>query len=59
MKGGEPKVFAFSWSFRIPAEFLELLEARRPFALVATPGQEFPQSPAESYSPNRPSTMNP
>ncbi|CAP99523.1 hypothetical protein E8E15_007828 [Penicillium rubens] len=34
MKGGEPKVFAFSWSFRIPAEFLELLEARRPFALV-------------------------
>jgi hypothetical protein len=34
MKGGEPKVFAFSWSFRIPAEFLELLEARQPFALV-------------------------
>ncbi|KAJ5529474.1 hypothetical protein N7527_002867 [Penicillium freii] len=34
MKGGEPKVFAFWWSFRIPAEFLELLEARRPFALV-------------------------
>jgi hypothetical protein len=22
------------WSFQIPAEFLELLEARRPFALV-------------------------
>jgi hypothetical protein len=34
MKGGEPKVFAFCWSFRIPAEYLELLEARRPFALV-------------------------
>lgn len=34
MKGGEPKVFAFCWSFRIPAGFLELLEARRPFALV-------------------------
>ncbi|KAJ5372996.1 Protein of unknown function DUF3468 [Penicillium concentricum] len=34
MKGGEPKVFSFCWSFRIPAEFLELLEARRPFALV-------------------------
>ncbi|KGO47718.1 Protein of unknown function DUF3468 [Penicillium expansum] len=34
MKGGEPKVFAFLWSFRIPAEFLELLEAHQPFALV-------------------------
>lgn len=34
MKGGEPQVFAFCWSFRIPVEFLELLEARRPFALV-------------------------
>lgn len=34
MKGGEPKVFAFWWSSRIPAEFLDLLEARRPFALV-------------------------
>lgn len=34
MKGGEPKVFAFWWSFRIPAEFLELLELRRPCALV-------------------------
>ncbi|KAJ5502567.1 hypothetical protein N7463_005441 [Penicillium fimorum] len=34
MKGGEPNMFTFSWSFRIPAEFLELLEARRPFALV-------------------------
>jgi hypothetical protein len=34
MKGGEPKVFAFCWSFRIPAGFLELLEARQPFALV-------------------------
>lgn len=34
MKGGEPKVFALWWGFRIPMEFLELLEARRPFALV-------------------------
>ncbi|OQE42429.1 hypothetical protein PENCOP_c004G05197 [Penicillium coprophilum] len=34
MKGGEPKVFAFCWSFHIPAKFLELLQARRPFALV-------------------------
>ncbi|OQE00559.1 hypothetical protein PENVUL_c050G04524 [Penicillium vulpinum] len=34
MKGGEPKVFAFCWSWRIPEEFLELLQARRPFALV-------------------------
>ncbi|EKV09800.1 hypothetical protein PDIG_28500 [Penicillium digitatum PHI26] len=34
VKGGEPKVFALWWSFQIPAEFLELLEARRPFALV-------------------------
>ncbi|CAI7651290.1 unnamed protein product [Penicillium glandicola] len=34
MKGGQPKVFAFCWSFRIPAEFLELLEGRQPFALV-------------------------
>jgi hypothetical protein len=34
MKGGEPQAFAFCWSFRIPEEFLELLEARRPFALV-------------------------
>jgi hypothetical protein len=34
MKGGEPKVFAFCWIFRVPAGFLELLEARQPFALV-------------------------
>jgi hypothetical protein len=34
MKGGEPKVFAFCWIFRVSAEFLELLEAREPFALV-------------------------
>ncbi|KAJ5542858.1 hypothetical protein N7535_005281 [Penicillium sp. DV-2018c] len=34
MKGGEPHAFAFYWCFRIPEEFLELLEARRPFALV-------------------------
>ncbi|KAJ5353454.1 hypothetical protein N7541_006018 [Penicillium brevicompactum] len=34
MKGGEPKMFAFCWCFRVPTGFLELLEARRPFALV-------------------------
>ncbi|CAG8948259.1 unnamed protein product [Penicillium salamii] len=34
MKGGEPKVFAFCWCFRIPAGFLDLLDARQPFALV-------------------------
>lgn len=34
MKGGEPKVFAFCWCFRIPQGFVELLQARRPFALV-------------------------
>lgn len=34
MKGGEPKVFAFCWSFRIPLGFVELMEARSPFALV-------------------------
>lgn len=34
MKGGEPKVFAFCWTFRVPSEFLELLEERQPFALT-------------------------
>ncbi|CAG7930486.1 unnamed protein product [Penicillium olsonii] len=34
MKGGEPKVFAFCWCFRVPEGFLELLDTRRPFALV-------------------------
>lgn len=34
MKGNEPKVFAFCWTFRIPPEFLELLEERQPFALT-------------------------
>lgn len=34
LMNGEPSVFAFSWSVWIPVEFLGLLEARRPFALV-------------------------
>lgn len=34
MEGVEPKMFAFCWTFQVSAGFLELLEAREPFALV-------------------------
>ncbi|KAJ5115334.1 hypothetical protein NUU61_001093 [Penicillium alfredii] len=34
MRGGEPKMFAFCWSFRIPYVFLDLVRRRRPFALI-------------------------
>ncbi|KAJ5167659.1 uncharacterized protein N7482_003253 [Penicillium canariense] len=34
MNGGEPKDFAFCWTFRIPARFQDLLRDREPFALV-------------------------
>ncbi|KAJ6040949.1 hypothetical protein N7499_001130 [Penicillium canescens] len=34
MKGGEPRVFAFCWSFRVPEPFLDLMTSHQPFALV-------------------------
>lgn len=34
MKGGEPRVFAFCWCFRIPEPFLDLMTSHQPFALV-------------------------
>lgn len=34
MNGGEPKDFAFCWTFRIPGRFQDLVRERQPFALV-------------------------
>lgn len=33
-EGGEPTILAIRWIFHIPARFIELIRARRPFALV-------------------------
>ncbi|KAJ5754130.1 uncharacterized protein N7511_008283 [Penicillium nucicola] len=34
MTGGEPRIFAFCWSFRVPGPFLDLMASHQPFALV-------------------------
>ncbi|KAJ5676030.1 hypothetical protein N7462_008927 [Penicillium macrosclerotiorum] len=34
MNGGEPKDFAFCWTYRIPVRFQDLVRERQPFALV-------------------------
>ncbi|KAJ5104186.1 hypothetical protein N7532_004715 [Penicillium argentinense] len=34
MNGGEPKDFAFCWTFRVPGRFQDLVRERQPFALV-------------------------
>jgi hypothetical protein len=34
MNGGEPKDYAFCWTFRVPVRYQDLVRERKPFALV-------------------------